>query len=126
MAQSATTPPTQDNLAPPTLERPAKGKAKITGYALDSTMTRAVEFANVALYDINSGQLVDGTVADEKGKFSFSRLAPGSYRLLISFLGYNARTVDHIVLDTGGLSGHVHQAAEMVLQTIYRLEHYDY
>ena len=40
-------------------------------------------------------------MADEKGKFSLTRLAPGSYRLLISFLGYNARTVDNVVLSKG-------------------------
>ncbi|GAB4044386.1 TonB-dependent receptor [Spirosoma litoris] len=79
----------------------AKGNAKITGYAIDSTLTKAVEFANVALYEINSGKLIDGAVADEKGKFSLTKLAPGSYKLLISFLGYTAKTVDNIVLSKG-------------------------
>lgn len=82
-------------------ENPAKGNAKISGYAIDSTMTKAVEFANVALYETTSGKLVDGAVADEKGRFLLTRIAPGSYRLLISFLGYNAKSVDNIVLTKG-------------------------
>ena len=97
LAQSAGTSPT------PTVssDAPLKGNAKITGYAIDSAMTKAVEFANVALYEISTGKLVDGTVADEKGKFTLSRLAPGSYRLLISFLGYTAKTIDNIGLGKG-------------------------
>ncbi len=78
-----------------------KGNAKITGYAVDSTLTKAVEYANVALYDALSGKLIDGTVADEKGKFTLSRVAPGSYRLLISFLGYTAKNVDNIQIIKG-------------------------
>jgi outer membrane receptor protein involved in Fe transport len=83
------------------LEVTGKGNAKITGYALDSAMTKAVEFANVALYDVASGKLIDGTVADEKGKFTLPRLAPGAYRLLISFLGYAPKTIDNVVLGKG-------------------------
>lgn len=42
-----------------------KGNAKISGYIVDSTLTKAVEFANVALYTTLTNKLVDGTVADE-------------------------------------------------------------
>src|ERR671932_2263153 len=101
VAQSANTPPGQ--ISPATGS--AKGNGKITGYVLDSTLTKAVEFANVALYEISSGKLVDGAVADDKGKFSITRLAPGSYRLQFSFLGYNAKTVDNIVLGKGETKG---------------------
>lgn len=98
-AQSVATPtdPTKMGISDGSL----KGNAKITGYAVDSTLTKAVEFANVALYETSSGKLIDGTVADEKGRFSLNRIAPGSYRLLISFLGYNTRTVDNVVLAKG-------------------------
>ena len=78
-----------------------KGNAKITGYVVDSTLTKAVEFANVALYNTLTNKLVDGTVADEKGKFSLSRVAPGSYNLLISFLGYTAKTVGNVLIIKG-------------------------
>ena len=99
VAQSAATP--ADQVIIGTSDGTPKGNAKITGYAIDSTLTKAVEFANVALYDITTGKLVDGTVADEKGKFALPRLAPGSYRLLVSFLGYTAKTMDNIVLGKG-------------------------
>ncbi|WP_080240408.1 TonB-dependent receptor domain-containing protein [Spirosoma rigui] len=99
-AQPVGTPPALSSPGGPPEGSP-KGNARITGYALDSALTKAVEFANVAVYDANSGKLIDGTVADEKGKFTLPRLAPGSYRLLVSFLGYAAKTVDNVVLSKG-------------------------
>ncbi len=99
VAQSTT--PATGQVSTSTPEETPKGNAKITGYAVDSTLSKAVEFANVALYETMTGKLIDGTVADEKGKFTLTRIAPGSYRLLLSFLGYTAKTVDNIVLSRG-------------------------
>ncbi|MGA0559510.1 TonB-dependent receptor domain-containing protein [Larkinella sp. VNQ87] len=78
-----------------------KGNAKITGYVLDSAQTKAVEFASIALYNRSSGKAVDGTVADEKGKFTLSKLAPGDYRILISFVGFRNKTIDNLTLANG-------------------------
>ncbi len=78
-----------------------KGNAKISGYVVDSTLTKAVEYANVAVYNTATDKLVDGTVADDKGKFTLTKLAPGTYKLLVSFLGYNAKPIDNVVLAKG-------------------------
>jgi outer membrane receptor protein involved in Fe transport len=78
-----------------------KGNAKITGYVVDSTLTKAVEFANIALYTVPDNALVDGTVADDKGKFLLNRVAPGTYKLLISFLGYKVKTIADVVVTKG-------------------------
>ncbi len=83
------------------LDNSAKGNSKISGYVVDSSLTKAVEFANVALYSKATGKPVDGTMADEKGKFSLSRVAAGEYKLLISFLGFNNKTIDNIVVVKG-------------------------
>ncbi len=80
---------------------PAKGTTKMTGYVVDSTLTAAVEFANVALYSKETNKLVDGTVADDKGKFTLTRVAPGSYKLLISFIGFSAKTIDNLTVVKG-------------------------
>lgn len=98
-AQSAS--PQPGSAKPTPSDASPKGNAKLTGYAVDSTLTKAVEYANVALYDASTGQLIDGTVADDKGRFTLNRLAPGSYRLLISFLGYTAKAVDNVVITKG-------------------------
>jgi len=70
-----------------------KGSAKIVGYLLDSTDSKAVEFASVALINKTTGRPVDGTVADQVGKFTITKVAVGSYKLVASFLGYNSITI---------------------------------
>ncbi len=78
-----------------------KGSSKISGTVIDSTSSSPVEFASVALYNVKTGQAVDGTVADEKGKFSLTKIVEGEYRLLFSFIGYGNKTLDHITLAKG-------------------------
>lgn len=78
-----------------------KGTAKITGSVLDSTQAKAVEFASIALYNTTTGKAVDGTVADEKGKFILPKLVAGQYRVLVSFVGYQNKTIDNLTLANG-------------------------
>ncbi len=108
----AQTPPGSDSIPPPVvpLSQPAslstgetavKGKAKITGYVVDSTLTKSVEYATIAVYNALTNVLVDGTVADDKGKFTINRLAPGTYKLLLSFVGYTSKTTDKVTVANG-------------------------
>ncbi len=76
-----------------------RGNSKITGYVVDSSVTKAVEFANVALYSKTTGKPVDGAVADEKGKFSLTRVAPGDYKLMLTFIGFNTKTIDNLKVE---------------------------
>lgn len=64
------------------------GTGAIAGIAFDTQTDAAVPFANVAVYNAENGELQDGTVTNEKGRFMIKDLAFGSYYLLISFLGY--------------------------------------
>ena len=52
------------------MQQPSKGIAKLSGVVLDSASAQGVEYANIALYNKATNKLVDGTIADEKGKFS--------------------------------------------------------
>jgi outer membrane receptor protein involved in Fe transport len=78
-----------------------RGSAKITGTIIDSTAGKAIEFASIALYNKSTGQAVDGTVADEKGRFVLNKVVAGNFRILISFIGYQSKTVDQITLAKG-------------------------
>jgi len=71
-----------------------KGNSKISGTVIDSTTNKSVEFASVALIDKNTNKPVDGTMADEKGKFTLSKVVAGSFSLQITFIGYNSKSVD--------------------------------
>ncbi|MCF0041103.1 TonB-dependent receptor domain-containing protein [Dyadobacter fanqingshengii] len=78
-----------------------KGTAKLSGSIVDSSSAKGIEFASIALYSKASGQAVDGTVADEKGKFTLSKLAAGDYKVLISFIGFVNKTIDNITINKG-------------------------
>ncbi|GAB2796783.1 outer membrane beta-barrel family protein [Rhabdobacter roseus] len=78
-----------------------KGNSKITGYVVDSSLTQAVEYATIALVDLATSKPIDGTVADEKGKFSLTRVPEGTYRLLITFIGYHDKVLGPIKIEKG-------------------------
>ncbi|MES2733979.1 MAG: TonB-dependent receptor [Bacteroidota bacterium] len=65
-----------------------KGHGKISGTVVDSTNQQAVPFATVALIDMASNKPIDGTICDEKGKFTLSKIPAGSYKLSFTFIGY--------------------------------------
>ncbi|MFT4033178.1 MAG: TonB-dependent receptor [Siphonobacter sp.] len=72
------------------------GNTKITGFVVDSALTKAVEFASIALYNQATNKPVDGVVADDKGKFTLTRVAEGTYKLLITFIGFNTKTIPNV------------------------------
>lgn len=78
-----------------------KGNSKITGYVVDSALTGAVEFANVSLINKTTNKPIDGTIADEKGKFSLTKIAAGEYKLLITFIGYDNKVFDNLKIEKG-------------------------
>ncbi|SDL51954.1 Outer membrane receptor proteins, mostly Fe transport [Siphonobacter aquaeclarae] len=78
-----------------------KGNSKITGFVVDSAMTKAVEFASVALVSKTTNKPVDGAVADDKGKFTLNKVLAGDYKLLFTFIGYENKTVDGIKVEKG-------------------------
>ena len=71
-----------------------KGNAKITGYVIDSAATQAVEFANIAIFNKATNKIVDGAMADDKGKFTMKGLAAGDYKIQISFVGFINKTIE--------------------------------
>jgi ferric enterobactin receptor len=78
-----------------------KGNSKVTGYIVDEALSKAVEYANVALYNRDTKKPVDGTAADEKGKFTMNRVAAGNYYLMVSFIGFVNKTIDSITVIKG-------------------------
>jgi hypothetical protein len=66
----------------------------ISGTILDSATNKAVEFATVALMEGASDKPVNGAVCDDKGKFEIKKVAPGKYRVVVSFIGYSTKTIE--------------------------------
>ncbi|QJW92286.1 TonB-dependent receptor [Spirosoma taeanense] len=91
--QAGTTPSEADPIA--------RGNGRVTGVLMDSTTNKPVEFATIALLNTTTNKPIDGTTADAKGSFALTRLAPGNYRLLYSFIGYKDKRSQVITVGRG-------------------------
>ena len=76
-----------------------EGNTKLTGVITDSTTGKPVEYASIALINPKTNKPLDGTIADDKGQFTMSKLPSGNFQLLISFVGYRNKTIQKIKLD---------------------------
>ncbi len=79
-----------------TVEKTVDGNGKISGTVLDGESNAPVEFATVALMDAATGKVVNGTVADAKGKFIITKIVDGTYNVTISFIGYETQSINAI------------------------------
>ncbi|MDX5420127.1 MAG: TonB-dependent receptor [Hymenobacteraceae bacterium] len=75
-----------------------KGSGKILGTVQDAIAKAPVEFASVALERKATGKIVDGSMTDAKGRFSIAGVAPGEYRLRVSFLGYETQFIENVTV----------------------------
>jgi ferric enterobactin receptor len=70
---------------------------RITGLLMDSTASKPVEFATVAL--LKDGKIMEGVTADAKGRFVFAKVAPGVYIVQASLMGYTTKTFGPVHAD---------------------------
>jgi len=68
----------------------------ITGQVFDNTTREALFGANVLL--VSSSQ---GDATELNGKFQIHRVAPGSYRLKVSMIGYESRIITDVIVASG-------------------------
>ena len=73
-----------------------KGNGKITGIVLDSLDNAPVQFATIALNNPATNKPIDGAVADDKGKFTLTKVANGNWDDYF-FVGYTTKTF-HVTL----------------------------
>ncbi|MCB9265722.1 MAG: TonB-dependent receptor [Lewinellaceae bacterium] len=74
-----------------------KGIGKITGTVFDNEGGSGVEFATISLF--REGELIDGTITDDRGKFALNELIDGNYTLEVSYLGYDKIVLKDIVIE---------------------------
>ncbi|MDR2040341.1 MAG: TonB-dependent receptor [Bacteroidales bacterium] len=60
----------------------------ISGKVIDGSTQKAMEFANISVWDLKTNELVKGTITDLSGEFQLSGLEEGDYKVVISFVGY--------------------------------------
>jgi outer membrane receptor protein involved in Fe transport len=79
-----------------------KGNAKVTGVVVDAETKQVVEFATVALINKATDKPIDGTTTNEKGVFTISKVAAGTYKVAVSFVGYQTKTIDEVSVPAKG------------------------
>ena len=76
--------------------------AKIKGTVIDGTDGKTpVEFATVALYSKATNKVIDGATTDAKGDFIINNVANGTYKIVVSFVGFVDKTMDNVSVDKG-------------------------
>ncbi|MES2418513.1 MAG: TonB-dependent receptor [Bacteroidota bacterium] len=66
---------------------------RITVTVIDSVTQKPIDYANISLAKAKDNKSVNGGLADEKGKVVLQGIAPGEYKLAISFLGYITKII---------------------------------
>jgi outer membrane receptor protein involved in Fe transport len=75
---------------------------KIKGTIIDGTDGKTpIEFATVALQNKTTNKVIDGATTDAKGEFLISNVAEGSYKIVISFVGFSDKTLEDIKVTSG-------------------------
>ncbi|MBK8955109.1 MAG: TonB-dependent receptor [Saprospiraceae bacterium] len=64
---------------------------KFQGQVLDSISKQPVGFANIVIQEALEKKDVDGSLADDKGKFTIKELKFAKYNIIVSFLGYETK-----------------------------------
>jgi len=66
---------------------------KISGRIIDSVTSQNIDYATVSVFIAGKDNPLTGTTSDSKGLFKIESLAPGTYTLVIDFIGYNKKTI---------------------------------
>uniref|UniRef100_UPI0032181024 TonB-dependent receptor domain-containing protein n=1 Tax=uncultured Draconibacterium sp. TaxID=1573823 RepID=UPI0032181024 len=75
----------------------------ISGVVLDQESGERIPFASVSVFSNNSESLVGGSVSSDRGKFKIEKLKEGNYKVVVSFIGYEAETIDAVSISENKL-----------------------
>ncbi len=77
----------------------SSGGGAISGRVIDAQLEIPIEYANVILFSSADSSQVTGTITDEDGAFALTQIRPGSYYAQISFIGYDLRYINDIIVN---------------------------
>lgn len=83
-------------------QKPAGGKARITGRIVDSATHAPLEYATVSVFSKNDTKPLTGTTTSNSGKFEITGLPLGNFTVVAEFIGYTLFTTEDISI-TGDL-----------------------
>lgn len=83
-------------------ENPTKNnfpKGKISGTLKDAQTGQSIEYGNIVVLKSTDSTMVDGTVSGTGGKFSLDNIPFGKYLIKVSFIGYNTKVFDNVLVN---------------------------
>ncbi|PTQ99231.1 outer membrane receptor protein involved in Fe transport [Mucilaginibacter yixingensis] len=85
---------------------------KISGTVVDSLSKKPLDYATVSIFRTRGKAPITGVLTDEKGGFKLNNIAPGNYKIVISYIGYPSKTIDPV---TTTLSKPDHNMGSVIL-----------
>jgi len=73
-------------------------KTSVQGVVVDKSTGENISFATVAILAEGEQNALTGTVSDKNGVFSLGKIPYGTYRLIVSFLGYRSGEFSELTL----------------------------
>ena len=73
--------------------------ATLSGLIKDIKTNKVLEFANVAVYENDTENIITGTMSGVDGTFRVFNVPAGNYYLVISYMGYEQKRVDGVTLN---------------------------
>lgn len=74
---------------------------KISGTVIDSITKKPLDYATVSISRSGGKAILNGTLTDDKGKFSLNNIAPGKYKISVTFIGYPTKVFDPVETTPG-------------------------
>jgi outer membrane receptor protein involved in Fe transport len=61
---------------------------KISSKIIDAASSQPIEYATITLFSDSSKKAINGSISNKRGSFELQNIAPGNYRILVQFMGY--------------------------------------
>jgi outer membrane receptor protein involved in Fe transport len=72
---------------------------KLSGEIYDKITSKPIEYSNVVLYSSKDSSIVNGTITNSSGEFSFEKLSFGKMYVKMSYIGYKTKVIDSITIN---------------------------
>jgi len=77
---------------------PTNLKGSITGAVIDASDQTPIAYATISLHDAETDKVINGTITDDNGAFEIENVDNGSYRVEVSFIGYETISLDDVTV----------------------------
>ncbi|WP_295767260.1 TonB-dependent receptor [uncultured Mucilaginibacter sp.] len=74
---------------------------RISGTVIDSLSKKPLDYATISLYRSGGKAVLNGTLTDDKGTFKLNNIAPGKYKVAVTFIGYPTKFIDPVETTPG-------------------------